>query len=156
MPFNQVGHILCAVRGVPQSRATVTKAINLATEHQARLTFVHVNNADFLMSAGPTMTSLTKVKKQIHSLGEFAMLVLCDRAQRRGVENVDYVLREGRILPQILETLSEFKPDILVIGRPFVTDAGVFSLKESDVENFIQEVENNLNITVIPVEAKVE
>jgi hypothetical protein len=43
-----------------------------------------------------------------------------------------------------------------VIGRPFVTDAGMFSLKESDVENFIQDIENNLNITVIPVETKVE
>jgi nucleotide-binding universal stress UspA family protein len=156
MPFNQVRHILCAVRGVPQSRATVSKAIDLAIEHQARLTFVHVNNADFLMSAGPTMTSLPKVKKQIHSLGEFTMLVLCDRAQRRGVENVDYILREGRILPQILETLSEQRPDILVIGRPFETEAGIFSLKESDVENFIREVEENLDITVIPVETEVK
>jgi nucleotide-binding universal stress UspA family protein len=156
MQRRKIRHILCAVRGVPQSRATVTKAIDLAKEHQARLTFVHVNNADFLASAGPTMTSLPKVKKQIHSLSEFAMLVLCDRAIRRGVEKVDYILRDGRVLSQIRETLSELKPDILVIGSPFVTDPGLFSLKESDVENFIQEIEKNMNITVIPVEAKVE
>jgi len=43
-----------------------------------------------------------------------------------------------------------------VIGRPFVTDPGLFSLNESDVENFIQEIEEKLNVTVIPVEAKVE
>ena len=156
MQTKKINHIFCAVRGVPQSRATVTKAIDLAIEHQARLTFVHVNNADFLISAGPTLTSLPKVKKQIHSLSEFAMLVLCDRAKRRGVENVDYILREGQILPQILVTLSELKPDLLVIGRPFETEAGIFSLKETDVDNFVQEVENNLNITVIPVETKVE
>ena len=148
----QVSHIICAVRGVPQSRTTVTKAIDLALEHQARLTFVHVNNADFLASAGPTMTSLPKVKKQIHSLSEFAMLVLCDRAQRRGVEQVDYILKEGRILPQIFEALSEFRPDLLVIGQPFETEAGLYSLKEADVENFIREVEDDLKITVIRVE----
>ena len=82
------------------------------------------------------------------------MLVLCDRAQRRGVENVDYILREGRILPQILETLSEQRPDILVIGRPFETEAGLYSLKESDVENFVREVEDRLKIRVIPVETE--
>lgn len=156
MRQKKVRHILCAVRGVPQSRATVTKAINLANEYQARLTFVHVNNADFLITAGPMMASLSKVKKQIHSLGEFTMLVLCDRANRRGVENVDYILRDGRILPQIRETISELNPDILVIGRPFVTDPGLFSLDESDVENFIQDIEVNLNVTVIPVEGEPE
>lgn len=156
MQRKKIRHILCAVRGVPQSRATVTKAIDLAKEYQARLTFVHVNNADFLASAGPTMTSLPKVKKQIHSLSEFAMLVLCDRANRRGVENVDYILRDGRVLPQIKETISEHNPDLLVIGRPFVTDPGLFSLNETDVEDFIQEIENTLNITVIPVEGGAE
>ena len=102
------------------------------------------------------MTFLSKVKKQIHSLGEFAMLVLCDQAQRRGIENVDYILKEGRILPQTFETLSELNPDLLVIGRPFETEAGLFSLKESDVENFIREVEDNLDTTVIPVETEVK
>jgi nucleotide-binding universal stress UspA family protein len=152
MKLKNVKHILCAVRGVPQSRVTVSKAIDLAIEHQARLTFVHVNNADFLISAGPLLTSLPKVKKQIHSLGEFSMIVLCDRAQRRGVENVDYILREGQILPQILKTLSELNPDLLIIGKPFETEAGLFSLKETDVENFVREVEENLNIIVFSVE----
>jgi nucleotide-binding universal stress UspA family protein len=154
MQTKKFNHILCAVRGVPKSRATVTKAIDLALEHQARLTFVHVNNADFLISAGPTLVSLPVVKKQIHNLGEFTMLVLCDRAQRRGVENVDYVLRDGQILPQISQTLSELKPDVLIIGKPFETEAGLFSLKESDVENFIREVEEDLNIRVISVEVE--
>jgi hypothetical protein len=147
-----IKHILCAVRGVPQSRATVTTAIDLALEHKARLTFVHVNNADFLASAGPTLTSLPKVKKQIQSLSEFTMIVLCDRAQRRGVEDIDYILREGQILPQLYNLLSEIKPDLLIIGRPPKTSVGLFSLKASDVKGFIQKVENTLEITVLPVD----
>ena len=154
MQQQKIRHILCAVRGIPQSRATVTKAIDLAKEYQARLSFVHVNNADFLASAGPIMTSLTQVKKQIHSLTEYAMLVLCDRANRRGVENLDFILTDGQVLPKIQENISELNPDIVVIGRPFVTDPGLFSLDESDVEDFIQEIEIKLNITVISVEGE--
>ena len=84
------------------------------------------------------------------------MLVLCDRAKRRGVENVDYNLRDGRVLPQIRETISELNPDILVIGRPFVTEPGLYSLNESDVENFIQDIEKDQKITVISVEGEPE
>ena len=41
-------HIICAVRGGPESRETVTQAINLALEYEARLTFLHVLDAEFL------------------------------------------------------------------------------------------------------------
>ena len=41
-------HIVCAVRGSPQSRATVTRAIDLALEHDARLTFFYAVDAEFL------------------------------------------------------------------------------------------------------------
>ena len=36
MQQKKIRHILCAVRGIPQSRATVTKAIDLAKDKQAR------------------------------------------------------------------------------------------------------------------------
>jgi len=41
-----------------------------------------------------------------------------------------------------------------VIGRPVETKAEISSLKLTDIDNFIQEVEDNLNIMVIPVEIK--
>jgi hypothetical protein len=147
-----IEHIMCVVLGVPQSRTTVTQAIDLALEYQARLTFVHVNNVDFLISAGPILTSLPIVKKQIQGLSKFAMDVLCDRAQRRGVENVDYILLEGRILSQIYTLLSDLLPDLLIIGRPVEAAESPSPLKPTDIETFINEVEGNLNIQVIPVE----
>ena len=56
-------HIICAVRGVPKSRETATKAINLALDQDARLTFVHVTNLEFLGSATPSMTPVGSVQK---------------------------------------------------------------------------------------------
>ena len=47
----RVEHIVCAVRGSPQSRATVTHAIDLALETNARLTFFYAVDAEFLAQA---------------------------------------------------------------------------------------------------------
>jgi hypothetical protein len=152
MQFKNFKNILCAVRGIPQSRTTVTRAIDLALEYEANLTFAHVNNADFLISAGPTLTSLPKVKKQIQRLSEFTMTVLCDRAERRGVKKVDYVLREGQFLNQLYELLSELIPDVFVIGRPITVESDLPNLKLSDIDEFITKVEEDLKITIIPVE----
>jgi hypothetical protein len=124
----------------------------MALEHQARLTFLHVNNADFLVSAGPTLASLAKVKKQIHSLSEFTMTVLCDRAERRGVKNVDYIVRDGQILTQIRAILLELNPDFLVLGKPVETKGTPSAFKTADYDVFIDEIKSSLKITVVPVD----
>lgn len=111
-------HVLCAVRGRPESRETVTRAIDLALEHKARLTFVHVMNAEFLGAATPTMSPLKMVYQQLHNMGEFAMLILVDRAKRRGVEKVNHILRIGDISKQLNQVIGEIHPDALVIGKP--------------------------------------
>jgi hypothetical protein len=48
MSPDTVKHIVCAVRGRPESRTTVTRAVDLALEHQAHLTFLHMIDAEFL------------------------------------------------------------------------------------------------------------
>ncbi len=90
-----VRHVACAVRGGPESRATVTRAIDLALEHGAKLTFVHVMDADFLGYA--TIGPLSVVYQELREMGNFMMLILQDRAIRRGVQDVGYVLMEGNI-----------------------------------------------------------
>jgi nucleotide-binding universal stress UspA family protein len=156
MIANKIRHILCAVLGTPASRTTVTQAIDLASEHNARLTFVHVINAEFLASAAPTMTSLRTVYNQLRELGEFSMLILCDRANRRGVENADYILREGQILPQLRVAISEIQPDIFIIGKPLEAELATHSIPPEDIESFIDDIEKNLGVTVLPVEIQPE
>lgn len=153
MIANKIRHILCAVLGKPASRTTVTKAIDLALEHNARLTFAHIINAEFLVSVTPLMTSMSTVYRQLYELGEFSMLLLCDRANRRGVENADYIIRKGQILPQLRLAISELQPDIFVVGKPIDTSSHPpTSILLEDIDAFISDVEQNLGVEVHPVE----
>ena len=151
MTTQKTRHIICAVRGVPKSRETVTKAIELALEYKARLTFVHVTNVDFLESAMPIMTPVRSVQKQVQDLSEFTMIVLCDRAQRRGVQETDYIVRMGQFYQQLRQILSETQPDIIVVGRPIGNTVDSAMLIPEELTSFLDDVEKNLNIQVVPV-----
>ena len=155
MAKREIHHIICAVRGVPKSRETATKAIDLALEYNARLTFVHVTNVEFLGSATPLMTSMRSVQKQVQDLSEFTMVVLCDRAQRRGVQEVNYIVRMGQIFQQLQQILGETQPDILVIGRPIRRTADSSMLIPEELTNFINDVEQNMKIQVVPVDIEI-
>ncbi len=155
MTVQKIRHIICAVRGVPKSRETATKAIDLALEHNARLTFVHVTNLEFLGSATPSMTPFHSVQKQMHDLSTFTMVVLCDRAQRRGVQDVDYMVRQGQFFQQLRLILSETQPNLLVIGQPTGDTSGANTLEPDELTSFFTDVEQNLNIQVVPVEIEV-
>ncbi len=145
-------HIVCAVRGRPESRKTVTYAIDLALEKQARLTFLHVLDAEFLKNA--PAGRLSTVYKELTGMGEFMMLILEDRARRRGVETVDHVFREGNIKKQLRKFALETHADILVIGAPLVGQKGsIFTSKE--LQKFINEMQAqaHLEVILVPKEA---
>jgi nucleotide-binding universal stress UspA family protein len=116
MNSTPIDHVLCAVRGGPESRDTVKRAIAAALEHNARLTFFHVVDAEFM---GHTMGgTLRSVYQQLTEMSQFAMLILCDRARMRGVDRVDYLLREGNVKKQLLALAIETRAQILVMGKP--------------------------------------
>jgi nucleotide-binding universal stress UspA family protein len=147
--------IICAVRGVPKSRETATRAIDLALEYKARLTFVHVTDLEFLGSATPMMTPVRSVQRQVQDLSEFTMMVLCDRAQRRGVQEVDYIVRMGQIYQQLRQILNETQPDILVIGRPIGNSVDSAVLIPEELTSFLDDVEQNLKIQVVIVNIEI-
>ncbi|MCA9949753.1 MAG: universal stress protein [Anaerolineales bacterium] len=140
--------IICAVRGGAESRDTVSQAINLALENDARLTFLHVMDAEFLQYA--TIGPLSVVYNELVEMGNFAMMILRDRAQRRGVTEVDYVVREGDIHKQLLEFATATHGELLVMGRPTRSPGrNVFEAEELDT--FTAELERTANIRVIQV-----
>ena len=102
------------------------------------------------------MTTLSKVYKNMRDLSEFAMLVLCDRAERRGVEEVDYLVREGEILDQIRKVLTEVSPDVLVIGKPLSSTEGTSFFTLPDFEGFVQEVEQDFGVMAHPVDIELD
>ncbi len=144
-------HIICAVRGGPESRETVTKAIDLTLEYGARLTFLHILDAEFLEYA--TIGPLSVVYHELTEMGTFTMLILSDRAQRRGVEQVDYVLVEGNIRDGLIRYAYETKAEMMIMGRPTRSPGrNVFKIDEFD--NFVAELEQEGNLTIIKIPAE--
>ena len=147
---NQIKQILCAVRGGPESRETVTYAIDMALETGARLTFFHAMDAEFLGQAAIGRT-LSGIYNELHEMGKFTMLILVDRAQRRGVEQVNYIVREGNIRKQLIQIAVETKAEIMIVGRPTRSPtSNVF--KVGEIEDFANELakEGSLKVVVVP------
>jgi nucleotide-binding universal stress UspA family protein len=141
-------HIICAVRGGPESRDTVSRAIDLAVQFGARLTFFHVMDAEFLEYA--TVGPLSVVYHELVEMGAFAMLILCDRAQRRGVAYVDYVVQEGNIHKQLYQLALETRAEMMVMGRP-TRSPGRNVFKADEFETFVAELEQQGNLRIIQV-----
>jgi len=150
MQVQQPNHIVCAVRGGPESRETVSRAIDLALESGARLTFFRVLDAEFLNHA--TIGPLSVVYGELRELGQFAMLILRDRARRRGVEKVDGIVREGNVRRQLREFALETHADVLVMGRP-TRSPGSNTFKPAEFDAFVAELERDASLQVMVVEA---
>ena len=145
METRKPSHIICAVRGGPESRETVTQAIALALESGAQLTFFRVLDAEFLEHA--TIGPLSVVYRELIEVGQFAMLILCDRAQRRGVEKVDCVVREGNVRKQLREFAIETHADLLVMGRP-VRSPGSNTFKPAEFDAWVAELEEEADLEI--------
>jgi nucleotide-binding universal stress UspA family protein len=142
----KVQHIVCAVRGSRQSRTTVTRAIDLAVEHDARLTFFYAVDVEFLARTtvrGP----LSVVYRELMEMSEFAMLILKDRAERRGVARVDSIIREGDVRTGLLDLVRELRPDVLLLGWP-LRGAGRPRFKPEEVKALVAELEREGNTRV--------
>ena len=140
--------ILCAVRGGPESRKTVTHAIDLALQLGAGLTFFRVMDAEFLDHA--TIGPLRLVYGELREVAEFAMLILCDRARRRGIADVDYVIAEGDVRASLRLQAAQSEGGILVMGRP-VRSPGSNVFKAAEFDAFVAELEREGELRVIIV-----
>ena len=150
METNKLKHILCAVRGGQESRNTVVRAIDLALEHNAHLTFLHILDAEFLGAASLTMAPVRSIYEQLHEMGDFTMLILCDRATRRGVTKVDYKVMEGDIKQLLSKEALETHADIIVMGRP-VRSPGSNLFNKEEFEAFIRFLEEDTDPHIVVV-----
>jgi nucleotide-binding universal stress UspA family protein len=148
MSSDAIKHIICAVRGRPESRRTITRAVDMALEHQAPLTFLHVIDAEFLEHA--TVAPLSIVYRELVEMARFAMLILCDRAQRRGVREVDYIVMEGNIRKQLRQFAIDTHADLMIMGAP-TPGPGKNVFKQDELKRFIGEMEQEGNLRIIQV-----
>ena len=137
------------MRGGPESRETAQRAIALALESGAKLTFFHVMDAEFLGYA--THGTLRVVYRELIEMGKFVMLILCDRARARGIAEVSYLLREGNVRTQMRKLAIETGAEVMVVGRP--TKSSTKNLfKAAEFDAFAAELEKTGGIRIIQVE----
>ena len=107
--------IVCAVRGGPESRATVNRAVELAEERALPLYFLYVFNLDFLLRT--SQSRLDNIEESMKQMGEFILLMAQDQAAEGGVE-AKGVMRQGKVGEEIVALCREVEADLVVLGKP--------------------------------------
>lgn len=78
------------------------------------------------------------------------MLILCDRAQRRGMDKVDSEVREGNIRRQLRQYAIETHADMKIMGRP-TRSPGRKVFKGAEFDDFVAEFEREGDLRVITI-----
>jgi nucleotide-binding universal stress UspA family protein len=107
--------ILCAIRGGPSSRPTVATSIQLAQDTGETIYFLYVVNLDFLTHSSSSKTN--HISQELHEMGEFILLSAQEQAEENGVLS-EGVIREGRVVEEIITFCAEQDPLFVILGRP--------------------------------------
>jgi nucleotide-binding universal stress UspA family protein len=140
-----VSGIICAIRGGPDSRVTIDRAIELAKESGLPLYFLYVVNLDFL--ARTSSTRMHTISEEMHEMGEFILLTAQTAASARGI-TAEGVVRQGNVGEEIVDLCHELNADYLVLGQPrFQEEDSVFS--QERLHQFIEDTEQQTGARVI-------
>ncbi|MBC7260257.1 MAG: universal stress protein, partial [Chloroflexi bacterium] len=104
----------CAIRGGPESQASIQRAIRLARETSEPLHFVYVVNLEFL-----TLTNIGQahlVAEELRQMGEFILLMAQSKAEAQGVP-AQIEIRQGDVLEQVFALCQELDASYVVLGR---------------------------------------
>jgi nucleotide-binding universal stress UspA family protein len=148
---HEIKHIVCAVRSRPGGERTVRRAIDLALETGASLTFFQTVDAEFVRNVIDKRASLKAIYQELEGMAEFTMTILCNQARLRGVKKVDCVVRRGDVRQQLIELVAELDPDILVMGRPYPSPGPDRFLAE-ELDHFVAELEEKGQLQVVTPE----
>ncbi len=107
--------IVCAIRGGPNSRPTISRAIELSKEHRQPVYFLYVINLDFLTNA--LHSNVLVMEEEMRQMGEFILLNAQEMATEAGIE-AQAVTRKGRVREEIVSLCREVDADYVIIGRP--------------------------------------
>jgi K+-sensing histidine kinase KdpD len=107
--------ILCAIRGGPSSHPTIKTSIRLAQETGETIYFLYVVNLDFLTHSSSSKTN--HISQELHDMGEFILLSAQEKATDAGAQ-AESVIREGRVVEEIISYCTEQSPTYVILGRP--------------------------------------
>jgi nucleotide-binding universal stress UspA family protein len=137
--------IVCAIRGGPDSQATIAQAITLAQETGLPLYFLYVVNLDFLTHT--TSSRVHTISEQMHQMAEFILLTAQASASNQGVRATG-VVRHGNVGEEIVGLCHELAAEYLVLGWPRVQhEESVFT--QELLRQFIERTEEQTGAKVI-------
>jgi nucleotide-binding universal stress UspA family protein len=148
MTTRKVQQILCAIRGGAQSQHTASRAVELALQAGARLTFCHVVDpgcfdcGDLARTSAAYREYVGKAESNLHTLELMA--------RQRGVADVDLVLREGDTRQELRQVAVETGASLMVLGRPR-PDLGGNRFEMEEFHQFLAELDFGGDLRTIQV-----
>ncbi len=106
--------IVCAIRGGPESQASIRRAISLAQETSEPLYFLYVVNLEFLTQTNIGQAHL--VAEELRQMGEFILLLAQAKAEEQGIQ-AHVEIRQGDVLEQVFALCRELDASFVVLGR---------------------------------------
>ena len=107
--------IVSAIRGGPDSQATITTSIQLAKQTELPLYFLYVVNLDFF--AHTTRSRFQTVLSEMEAMGEFILLTARARADAEGLQ-ASGVVRQGQVIEEVIALCQEIEAQYVVLGQP--------------------------------------
>jgi nucleotide-binding universal stress UspA family protein len=137
--------IVCAIRGGPDSQATIARAIGLARDTKLPLYFLYVVNLDFLSRT--SSSRVHTISREMGQMGEFILLTAQAKAASEDIP-AQGIIRHGDVGEEIVDLCHEIQADYLVLGRPQVQEEeSIFT--HDLLQEFIERTEEQTNAKVV-------
>ena len=144
--------IVCAIRGGPDSRQTIAKAIQLAADSDQKIYFLYVINLDFLTHT--QSSRIHSITAEMRQMGEFILLSAQAAANGRDVES-EGVVRQGDVGEEIVSLCHEVAANYVILGTPQTeTEENIFSIQR--MNTFRERLEKETGAEVILVGGETE
>ena len=111
-----MGKILCATRGGEASFRTQDAVIDLAREQGDTLVFLYVVDTQFLDYTARAVRPDVVIGEMEH-MGEFLLIMACERAGMQGVE-ATFRVKQGTLAEALKEIAIEEGVSLVALGRP--------------------------------------
>lgn len=141
-----MGVIVCAIRGGPESQATIVKAVALAQETDLPLRFLYVVNRDLLPTASSNRARA--ISKHIGQMGRAVLHTAQAMASAQGVRSRGLV-RQGKVGDEIASLCHDLGAGYLILGRP-QAQRGKNVFSEALLAQFIERIEKQTEAKVVP------
>ncbi|MCL7454237.1 MAG: universal stress protein [Anaerolineae bacterium] len=137
--------IVCAIRGGPNSQATIARAVALAHDTNLPLHFLYVVNLDFLSRT--SSSRVHTISREMSQMGEFILLTAQAKAAAQGIP-AQGLIRQGNVGQEIVDLCHELGADYLVLGRPQVQqEESIFT--QDLLQEFIEQTEAQTGARVV-------